>query len=140
MVFLLLPVLEALLALVGLEMLPVSGEAGKFSSNTLIEVWEAEVLVLLDDLEWNQNYCNVIQNFYFSRDPLINCKDAIIPQLLKEIKKDILLRVLIMSFKRWPLIVSGNQFKKKKMINISFEISRKIVLQIYFYLKHVSTR
>lgn len=51
LVFLLLPVLEALLALVGLEVLPVSGEAGKFSSNTLIEVWEAEVLVLLDDLE-----------------------------------------------------------------------------------------
>jgi hypothetical protein len=53
LLFLFLPLLAPVLVLDGLELWPAGKESGKVNSTTLIEVWEAEVLVLvlLADLE-----------------------------------------------------------------------------------------
>lgn len=69
--FLFLSLLELLVALGGLEMSVTEEEAGKFSSNTLIEVWEVVLVVLLDDLQEKKNstILNLIQNLYYWRPP-----------------------------------------------------------------------
>lgn len=65
-----------MVALAGLEMLPVTEEeAGKFSSNTLIEVWEATLVVLLDDLqEKEKHYFKFNSKFVLVETPSLMAK------------------------------------------------------------------